>query len=454
MNYKKVFTRSRFHTKAPNTFQVDNKRKRINVGSRSSASCNAFIGKVIEQGKTTTMLDYSVYCDTSFPHVIGVFGNRGSGKSFDLAVFLEEICNPKFRQEVNDDLTLNDAAVVFDVQDQFWTLGFSPDPIQTLDVPQLIELSAWGLDSRSLSDLKLLVPASSDTQIPNARPFSLAAAQVNEADYLAILELERFSAMGQALLNLLESEVDRTPDQLARACKHQGSLTRYQLGTIEALRWRLESLAKTGVISHQGVNVEDLLEPGRVSIILMRNLADSIRALIVGVIARLITDKMGRIQQWRKVSRRTGDNNQQEDNNTVKRLWMVLDEAHVLVPSTGATAATAPMIDYVKRGRDSGLSLIFATQQPSAVDSKLMSQVDITLTHMLGFEADLTAAVGRMPTRSNVDYDVDNVRAGSISDIIRSLAPGEAVLADGASGRICLIKVRPRCTAHGGESPI
>ena len=38
---------------------------------------------------------------------------------------------------------------------------------------------------------------------------------------------------------------------------------------------------------------------------------------------------------------------------------------------------TGPLVDYVKRGRDAGLSLIFATQQPSAVNSKLMSQVDI-----------------------------------------------------------------------------
>ena len=453
MNYRKVFAKSRFHTKSQNTFRLDIKHKRVIVGSRTNESCTAFLGKIIEHGKTSTMLDYNVYCDTSYPHVIGVFGNRGSGKSFDLGVFLEEISQLAAHSDGSDRSYQNDAAVVFDVQDQFWTLGFSPDANHSSDADQLVELRKWGLSACRIKDLNLLVPSCSNTQIPHARSFSLAAAQVNEADYLAILDLERFSAMGQALLNLLEVNEDQTPQQLVNACKHQGNLSRYQPGTVEALRWRLESLANTGIIASQGIKIEDLLEPGRMSVVLMRDLPDSIRSLVVGVIARLITDKMGKIQQARKVERRTGNSALRSHNTFAKRLWMILDEAHVLVPSNATTAATAPMIDYVKRGRDSGLSLIFATQQPSAVSTKLMSQVDMTLTHMLGFEADLNAAIGRMPTRSSVEYEIDNVRSSSISDVIRSLAPGEAILADGASGRICLIKVRPRLTAHGGDSP-
>jgi DNA helicase HerA-like ATPase len=143
----------------------------------------------------------------------------------------------------------------------------------------------------------------------------------------------------------------------------------------------------------------------------------------------------------------------ERDKDITNRLWLVLDEAHVLVPSDGYTAATEPLIDYVKRGRDAGLSLIFATQQPSAVNSKLMSQVDLTITHMLGFDADLTAATARMPTRTSVDYDVDNQKVGSLSDVIRSLGPGEAIIADGASSRAFVAKIRPRVSAHGGATP-
>jgi uncharacterized protein len=193
--------------------------------------------------------------------------------------------------------------------------------------------------------------------------------------------------------------------------------------------------------------------PGQLSVILMRNLPEAVRGLVVGVISRLVADRMGRIQQARKVAMRTQQVLDERDKDITNRLWLVLDEAHVLVPSDGYTAATEPLIDYVKRGRDAGLSLIFATQQPSAVNSKLMSQVDLTITHMLGFDADLTAATARMPTRTSVDYDVDNQKVGSLSDVIRSLGPGEAIIADGASSRAFVAKIRPRVSAHGGATP-
>lgn len=451
MKYKKVFTKARFQTRSGNSFRIEHGTKRIVVGARSVSSRTAYLGKVIEQGKTSTVLDYGIFCDVSFPHVVGVFGSRGSGKSFDLGVFLEEIHG---RESTEQELEETDAGIVFDVQDQFWTLRYSPSASDPSDGQQLAELKRWGLEARRLTELSILVPATIETQVPDAIPFSLAADQVSEADYLAILELERFSPMGQALIALLECTDEHTPAALATSCRNQGTLLNYQQATIDGLRWRLESLAKTGVITPKGLEIEEILRPGRLSIVLMRNISESIRALIVGVISRLVADKMGKVQQNRKVARRTGRSNSDDTPELANRLWMVIDEAHVLVPSDGVTPATGPLIDYVKRGRDAGLSLLFATQQPSAVNSKLMSQVDMTLTHMLGFERDVSAAVSRMPTRNAVDYEIDNERAGSIGDVIRSLAPGEAVLADGASGRIVLIKVRPRRTAHGGDEPL
>ena len=450
MNYKKVFTKSRFHTKSRNSFQVDHKLRRIIVGARDTNQQTAYIGKVIEQGRVSTVLDYGVFCDVSFPHVIGIFGNRGSGKSFDLGVFLEEIYSATTE---DNNSQASDAAIVFDVQDQFWTLGYQPNSDDSNDQYHISELNRWGLNGRQLKDVCIFVPASSDTQIPCAKKFCLSASQVSEADYLAILDLERFSAMGQAFLSLHAAQGPKPPRDLAAACTSQGPLGAFQPGTVDGLRWRLDGLTKTGIIEQKGVGIDNFLRPGKVSVVLMRNLGESIRALVVGVISRLIVDRMGRVQQARKVARRTKLEVASDSEGLANKVWMVLDEAHVLIPSDGTTPATAPLIDYVKRGRDAGLSLIFATQQPSAVNSKLMSQVDMTLTHMLGFEADVNAAINRMPTRNAVDYEVDDEKVPSVGDVIRSLAPGEAILADGSSGRILLVKIRPRRTAHGGDTP-
>ena len=305
MKYKKVFSRTRFQTKSRNNFQIDHKSRRIFVGTRDVGSRTAFVGKVIEQGKLSTILDYGVFCDVSFPHVVGVFGNRGSGKSFDLGVFLEEIFIPG---KVSNHTNSSDAAVVFDIQDQFWTIGYKPNPDDPLDAHQVSELEKWGLERNQLDNVSILVPAGCDTQVPNAVSFSLAAAQITETDFLTILELERFSPMGQALITLLNEGKNKTPAQLAVACTSKGgALNNYQQSTVDGLRWRLDSLAKTKIIAETGIHIDNLLQPQCLSIVLMRNLPDSMRALIVGVISRLIANRMGRAQQARKVARRNSE---------------------------------------------------------------------------------------------------------------------------------------------------
>ncbi|SMF63549.1 ATP-binding protein [Allosphingosinicella indica] len=447
MKYKKLITGTRYQTRAPGNFFTDQKSKSVLLGRREASEINlAFVGKVLEQSRTGNLLDYNVQLDIQFPHVIGIFGSRGSGKSYDLGVILEGIFGPS-RADVTD------AGIVFDVQDQFWTLAYKPDPSLDTDQAQVQELTAWGLQPEHIEGVQVWIPQCSDTQVPEAVSFSLSASQLTHADWLAILELERFSPMGQALITLLDTSPGSTPEGLADLCDGAGPLSNYQQGTVDGLRWRLESLAHTEIIGSTGLSIDELLQKGRLTVVLMRNLAESVRGLVVGVISRLAADRMGRVQQARKVAARTGNRLSDDGIALTRRLWIVLDEAHVLVPSDGATAATGPLIDYVKRGRDAGLSLIFATQQPSAVNSKLMSQVDLTLTHMLGFDADLSAAIARMPTRASVDYDVDSQSGCSLADVIRSLGPGECVIADGASSRIFLARVRPRTTAHGGATP-
>lgn len=43
---------------------------------------------------------------------------------------------------------------------------------------------------------------------------------------------------------------------------------------------------------------------------------------------------------------------------------MLLDEAHEFLPDTGKTAATDALVTILREGRQPGVSLILATQQP------------------------------------------------------------------------------------------
>ena len=446
----KVIQKSRFRsTESTVDFDINSSNRALIVGgSGDDNSKKGLLGKVVESSSMRSMLDHSVWIDLGFPHVVGIFGTRGSGKSFDLGILTE--CAITGDGIVSTGSSFDGGVIIFDIQDQFWTLGYKPDPNLEEDSKQLEDLESWTLPPSSALNIELWLPAGCTFPGGSTKEFVISPIQLNGDDWLALLDLERYTPQGQALLGLLELYPGSTPSELTAKCQ-PAQLKNFQASTVEALRWRLEALEGSGLIGHNGTDITNLLNKNSLTVLLLRELSDELRALVVGVVTRVVADKMGRMHKKKRISRRTGS--KLESNNLPDRAWLVIDEAHTVVPSEGKTAATQPIINYVKRGRDAGLSLIFATQQPSAVDKRLMSQVDFTLTHRLGFESDLTAAIARMPTRSSGTYDTTGGRPITSTEIIRSLKTGEAIVADSCSPRTVIVKLRPRVTAHGGNTP-
>ncbi|MCG8608099.1 ATP-binding protein [bacterium] len=448
---KKVITSVSYRTSESSVFlNADSRDRGILIGSRigESNSISGYIGKVVEQSSGSSLLDYGVWCDLSFPHVIGIFGTRGTGKSFDLGVFVECVSG---LEGIVDGPPPQSTVVVFDVQNQFWTLALSPNPNLPEDKHHLANLNLWDLKASTVLNVRLWLPYGCKSTLPGVLSFRIAPQQLQNDDWLALLELDRYSAIGQALLALLADCGSLEPAELVTALPTSSALNSFQQSTMDALLWRLQGLAETNLVGLPGIDVEQLLMPGQVSVLLLRELPEGLRSLVVGVLVRIMSSRMGSYHQARRVARRYDQDMPGE--NLPERLWVVLDEAHVVVPRQGSTAATVPVVDYVKRGRDAGLSMIFATQQPAAVDNRLMSQVDMTLTHALGFESDLQAAIARMPTRTSVTYERGGFQLPSLGDTLRSLEPGETIIADSANGRVFIARIRPRLSAHGGHTP-
>jgi len=443
---KKVIERPRFSTKSTaSELNVSTTKRAVAVG-RALGVDGAFgddyrlLGKIVENSTGQRILDFGVWMDTSFPHVVGVFGTRGKGKSFTLGVLVENYAGQPDK-----------ATVVLDIQNQFWTLQRQPDADLEEDERHIADLKAWGLRPKVLRDIVQWSPCKPHPLFRDARVFRLAPEQLTQADWLATLDLEEYSPMGQALIALLKRGSTRDAGQLARNVEG-GALQGYQQGTLDGLRWRLDSLHDVGLIGESGISVDELLVGGRTSIFLLRDLPDSQRALVASVLARLLESAMSGFHQALRVARRR--HRDLDESNLPKRLCIVLDEAHVIAPNTDRTFANAALVDYAKRGRDAGLALIFATQQPAAVDSKLISQADLTITHALSFDADIQAAIKRMPSDSSPRYTTPaRQNEMPLNSTIRSLAPGEAIVADSASNRIFIQVVRPRLTAHGGNVP-
>lgn len=417
----------------------------VRVG-RDHGSGGGYVGRVAENCKGKNLFNAPVLLNTGFPNVIGIFGMRGTGKSFNLGVFAECLAG---MSQVNAGDAPPPAIVIFDVQNQFWTLSIAPSDKH--DKYHLQQLKNWQLEPEAAPNVQCWMPDGAISHIPDAREYRIAPEQLVDADWLALLEQERYSPGGQALLALLRNCSDRTPEALVARTRGGGVLSNFQSSTIDALRWRLESVANAKIIGSPGINAETFLEPGKLSVVLLRDLSESMRALTAAILTRLLSSHMGNFHRRAKIAKR--GIGEMPGENLPRRLWIMMDEAHVIAPREGRTPANEPIVDYVKRGRDSGLSLIFATQQPSAVDDKLMSQVDMTFTHALGTEADVTAATARMPTSKPDGYTCAGEPLKTPGDLIRSLKPGEAILADAATQRPFVVQMRPRLSVHGGDTP-
>ncbi|QLH79874.1 ATP-binding protein [Halosimplex rubrum] len=126
-------------------------------------------------------------------------------------------------------------------------------------------------------------------------------------------------------------------------------------------------------------------------------------------------------------------------NEAIPRLpWFMIDEAHTFFQGVGEAALET----ILTRGRAPGVSLVLATQRPSAVSEVAVSQSDIVVSHRLTSEADLAALEAAQPTYMQT----------SLAERLPT-SPGEVIVIDDATETVHSANVRRRETPHGGDSP-
>ncbi|SMO39641.1 ATP-binding protein [Halorubrum cibi] len=126
-------------------------------------------------------------------------------------------------------------------------------------------------------------------------------------------------------------------------------------------------------------------------------------------------------------------------NGTVDRLpWLLVDEAHAFFDGVADPALRT----LLTRGRAPGVSIVCATQRPSALPAVAVSQSDLLVAHRL-----------------TAGPDVDALAAAEATYLSGDLAArlptgvGEALVVDDASETAHAVRVRERRTPHGGENP-
>jgi len=395
-------------------------------------------------GKTVEKREFGkqVFLDAISPHAIFVVGSRGSGKSYDIGIMAEELVlkNP------------NVASVVVDPIGIFWSMKHP-----NKEEKELKDLSDWGLEPKGIKNTQVFIPMGMKEKVPAETYdglFSLKPSELTIDDWTLTFGLERFSPSALLLEKSIEKAKDKykvfSIDELIRVIELDKELTSkdrgYKQDTRRALLSRLEAAKSWGIFSKEGTSLSEICKEGYVSVIDISFVEENVASLVIGMLARKILN--ARKMVTRKVSMEKysmGDIDEMLDVD-IPPTWLFIDEAHTLIPSgTSKTAASDSLIEYVKQGRRPGCSLVFATQQPSAIDTRVLSQLDMLICHKLVFDEDLKAVMKRFPTSLPKEYEKNR--------FLKTLPIGIALVGDRSeeSNRAFVVKIRPRFSQHEGR---
>jgi uncharacterized protein len=454
----------------------------VGRNSADSSLDGVYLGKAAE----TPFKD--VWLDTRGAHAIYVMGKRRSGKSFTLGALAEGLVASGWVRQSDDPK----AVLILDTMNVFLTMPYRIDdagrPSAVADVRR------WQLVPENIP-VDLMAPAGS--AIPEevvATPITLRPSDLAVDEWCGLFDADPFSdPLGHVITEVHakvsadgyhdgETGNDIPPNQafdiddLLRALETDGDLQRYHRDTRESLRRRLLAARRSPIFSSSGLDVRDLLVPGRICVLLLRELDLQMRAVLVGLIVKRIMALRGESEQYERlvevhqaradnladvdseraaIEQGLADDARQRVRSGIPRSWLIIDEAHNYVPASGALASRQPLRRYVTEGRNLGLSIVVATQQPSGLDPAIQRNADVLIVHSLSHTPDIEAAQGMLNSAVPTEVTIGGTRrittGGRIFEsTVRALPPGYALVSTDRANRLFPVRVRPRLTVHGG----
>jgi DNA helicase HerA-like ATPase len=429
------------------------------------------LGRLAEDGPRK-----DVRLDLTHEHVLAIVGKRGSGKSFTLGSVLEGLCTRDTETSINH-ISKERAVLLFDTLNifQWMTARVDPESAPSRHIREQARLlRAWRLEPVEL-DVDLWVPAGwEERTAADATPFNIRTQDMAVADWAALIGVDAVNdILGQLLFQVHEKVtrrgyvgengrgVDANPDYAIEDlldCLERDNdiLHDYARETRRALRQRLSAYEALPLFSTEGTTLTELLRPGRLTVMLLSGVPDDVRLTIVFLLIRKLLGARGEASEAAKaleLGASTGVNDGSGVRTVVDaappKTWVVIDEAQNIFPSEKQTTASATLLRFVREGRNFGLSLAFTTQQPSAIDSRIMAQVDNLIVHTLTVDKDLKNVLANLKSRPPARIQIRRTEVG-LADAIRELDVGQAFVTDTDAERGMFIDVRPRTSVHGG----
>jgi uncharacterized protein len=426
-----------------------------------------FIGKhYVKMGRSLS-LSNKVFIDVTRAHVFFVVGKRGSGKSYTMGVITEGI------SDLPEEIKSNISVIILDTMGIYWTMKYPNQKNKEI-------LNQWGLKGKAL-DVKIFTPTGYYDEfkkkgIPTDFPFSVKPSELDPSDWCMTFGVGTNDPIGVLIEKvvyelkdimeesgkefsiediLLKIAADKDADSNTKNAARNLFTNIENWGIFEEDKSKKpKSLKSSQSNSYKATPLSELAKGGQVTILDLSCYATmpnswNIKNMVVGLISeklfiqRMVARKNEEYQQIHKATNIFGDESVEKFDYPM--VWLIIDEAHEFLPNTGKTLATDPLITILREGRQPGISLILASQQPGKIHTDVMTQADVVIAHRITAKIDTEALGALMQSymREGLVEQLDNLPREK----------GAAIIFDDNNERMYPIKLRPRFTWHGGEDP-
>ena len=404
------------------------------------------IGKQYVKMGQVTALSQPIYLDLNKAHCVFVCGKRGSGKSYSLGVIAEGIA--KLEPELRNKLSV----LILDTMGIYWTMKYPNHKEETL-------LHEWGFEGAAVETVKIFTPIGfykeyREKGIPTDAPFAIKPNELNPEDWNLAFELKSNDPIAvfieRIILQLKKEKPNFALEDIIKLIREDVSENPY---VRQAAENRFLAVKGWGVFSEESTSLVELMKGGQITVLdfscyaMMPN-GWRIKHLVLGIVCNKTFMERMRVrkaEEFESIHSALHYISEEEKPSKLPIVWMLLDEAHEFLPKDEKVASTDALVTLLREGRQPGIAMVLATQQPGKINTDAMTQSDVILAHRLTakIDTDALAALLQSYLRAGLDKELD---------ALPKMA-GSAIAVDDVNERMFPMRVRPRFSWHGGGAP-
>ncbi|MDD4983567.1 MAG: ATP-binding protein [Candidatus ainarchaeum sp.] len=407
--------------------------------TKYGAKGTGFLAKVVMSSGESPVLGRKVLVDLAAPHVVLICGKRGGGKSYTMSVFMEGFT--KLPVDVRNRMSI----FVIDTVGIFWSMKLANKEEES-------SIREWGLEPEGMENLRVMVPEGKlefyqKNKMPVDGAFTIKTADLDPMEWFSMFKLGWNDKESALLLDVVEKAKDTfgTYYGIKELKSTIDLLPDYDKDTKISLKNRFDVAESWGIFSKNGTSVREMAKPGTINIIDVSTYGqvlgmENIREIIVALIGK-------RLYEERMLERKKEEItliSEGEKKNDLPMIWMLIDEAHMFMPKDRPSMALDVLLEWVRVGRQPGLSLLLATQRPEKLHPDAISQCDLFISMRMTAKPDIDAVAALRPSYLYEDMDKYFGRMPR--------AKGYALILDDNSEKLWLVKIRPRTTWDAGKT--